>query len=79
MVNYLAGVKLEDDFRYVVSIVPSFHDDPSRFQSSKVTVYNIPATENNKAFKIVDTPSFGNQAGLEFDKQIRQEIAETLK
>ncbi|XP_039591971.1 uncharacterized protein LOC120515227 isoform X2 [Polypterus senegalus] len=78
MVNFILGVHWEDDFRFKL-----IHEETSRSQAesqtSAVTAYemnyqdyfNVPYS-----ISVVDTPGFGDTRGIDWDKQITEQIRE---
>ncbi|XP_039592004.1 uncharacterized protein LOC120515247 isoform X1 [Polypterus senegalus] len=78
MVNYILGVQWEDDFRFKF-----IHEETSRSQAesqtSFVTAYEMNYQDYFKvpySFTIVDTPGFGDTRGIDWDKQITEQIQE---
>ena len=78
MVNYIMGVKWEDDFRFKIAI-----DNPnvssSKSQTKCITAYTFYPMDGSPLtykFTIIDTPGFGDTEGLKRDKLITQQIKE---
>ena len=76
--NYILGIKIEDNFRYVI-IHETFGTSQSRSQTSEVTVYNIKGTNGFPPIQIVDTPGFGDTNGIKQDAIITSKIEKTFK
>ena len=69
MVNYIMGVKWEDDFRWKVA---SDED-----QTNSVTAYAFYPMDGSAipyTFTVIDTPGFGATGGLKRDKEITEQI-----
>ena len=71
-INYLLGVKYEDDFRYII-IYENFNKKQDHSQTSEVTVYNIKGKDGT-IIQIIDTPGFGDTGGIKKDIEITQKI-----
>ena len=78
MVNYIMGVRWEDDFRFQLVI-----DDPkvskSRSQTQYITAYTFYPMEGSalsSKLTVIDTPGFGDSEGLKRDKEITKQINE---
>ena len=54
-VNYLLGIEIEEDFRYVI-IHETFGISQSVSQTSKVTIYNIKGMNGLPPIQIIDNP-----------------------
>ena len=54
-VNYLLGIEIEEDFRYVI-IHETFGTSQSVFQTSEVTIYNIKGMNGFPPIQIIDPP-----------------------
>ena len=79
MVNYILGVKWEDDFRFKLVV------DQGKIQTesvtSEITAYTFHHVEGFRdhipySITIIDTPGFGDTKGLKRDKEITQQIKE---
>ena len=75
-INYLLGIKYEDDFRYFI-IYENFNKKQSHSQTSEVTVYNIKGLDGT-IIQIIDTPGFGDTGGIKKDIEITQKIRQTF-
>ena len=81
MLNNIVGVKWEDDFRLKLILDETPYDE-ARSQTEYITAYviyhnshsNVPFT-----MTIIDTPGFGNTAGIERDKQIADQMRTFFK
>ena len=77
--NYLLGVKFEDDFRYKL-IHEDFGVSMAESQTRDVIIYNIKSLNKNiPLIRVIDTPGFGNSGGLDKDKLISDKIADKFK
>ena len=77
-VNFLMGVTINQNYRYVVSNIDS-RSIESHFQTTEeVSIYNI-KTKDGKYYQILDTPGFGNIEGINRDKIIFEKISKTLR
>lgn len=76
MINYILGVKWEDDYRFkLVSEVQKSTQAVS--QTSEVTVYKLNYQNGfqiNYSLTIIDTPGFGDTGGIQKDKEITEKI-----
>ena len=75
-INYLMGIKYDDDFRYVM-INEQFEKKQDESQTTEVTVYNI-KTPDGTIIQIIDTPGFGDTGGIKKDIEITQKIRQTF-
>ena len=75
-INYLLGIKYEDDFRYYI-IHENFNKKQDHSQTSEVTVYNIKGLDGT-IIQIIDTPGFGDTGGIKKDIEITQKIRQTF-
>ncbi|EDR22707.1 hypothetical protein EDI_320040 [Entamoeba dispar SAW760] len=80
-VNALYGIKITDDFRYIIINEDNLKQnrDQSKSQTSEVTIYNIKRTKRTPPIKIIDTPGFGDTRGIEHDKEITKQIKEAFE
>ncbi|GAB1228272.1 hypothetical protein ENUP19_0391G0001 [Entamoeba nuttalli] len=80
-VNALYGIKITDDFRYIIINEGDLkqHGDQSKSQTSQVTIYNIKRTKRTPPIKIIDTPGFGDTRGIAWDKEITKQIKEAFE
>ena len=75
-INYLMKIKYTDNFRYKI-INENFGREQSHSQTKNVTNYNI-KTPEGKFYQIIDTPGFGDTAGIEEDERITKKITDFL-
>lgn len=75
-INYILGIKYEDDFRYHI-IFENFGKKQDHSQTSEVSIYNIKAPDGT-IIQIVDTPGFGDTGGIKEDIKITQKIRQTF-
>ena len=79
MVNYYEGVRMEHDFRYVLTANVTKETNLGKSDTSEVSVYNIYNPKTNKRpLRIIDTPGLGDTRGLEMDKEIPKKIKSVL-
>ncbi|EDR27868.1 hypothetical protein, conserved [Entamoeba dispar SAW760] len=80
-VNALYGIKITDDFRYIIINEDNLKQsgDQSKSQTSEVTIYNIKRTKKAPPIKIIDTPGFGDTRGMEYDKVITNQIKKAFE
>ena len=77
-VNFLMGVTINQNYRYVVSNTDSRLSE-SHFQTTEeVSIYNI-KTKDGKYYQILDTPGFNSREGINRDKIIFEKISKTLR
>ena len=79
IVNYILGVKLDDDFRFQLDLKTSVSQAQS--QTSKVTAYTFYPMDGSRLsypLTIIDTPGFGDTRGIAFDKLILKQILEIV-
>ncbi|XP_073804436.1 uncharacterized protein si:ch73-170d6.2 isoform X2 [Danio rerio] len=78
MINYILGVKWEDDFRFVL-IDEGQQTSPAESQTSEITAYKINHMDGFRvpySLTIVDTPGLGNTRGIKQDQKITAQIRE---
>ena len=75
-INYILGIKYEDDFRYHI-IFENFGKTQDKSQTSEVTIYNIKASDGT-IIQIIDTPGFGDTGGIKKDIEITQQIRQAF-
>ncbi|XP_065902285.1 neoverrucotoxin subunit alpha-like [Dysidea avara] len=76
MVNYLFKVDWNDDFRFKLVIDEGGHTQ-AKSQTTWITAYTFYKTEGlsiDYNLTIIDTPGFGDTAGLKRDKEITDQI-----
>ncbi|GAB1219489.1 hypothetical protein ENUP19_0036G0064 [Entamoeba nuttalli] len=80
-VNALYGIKLTDDFRYIIINEDHLkqYGDKSVSQRSQVTIYNIKRTKRTPPIKIINTPGFGDTRGIAYDREITKQIKEAFE
>ena len=80
IVNYAAGVEMEDPFRFkLVTDETDRAGDQSKSQTTEISGYLIEDTVLGYDLQIWDTPGFGNTAGVERDEEIKEKINHLLK
>lgn len=78
VVNYLLGVKWDDDFRFKL-ITDEAHRSLVHSQTTAITAYTFHWHDDSPlayTLTVIDTPGFGDVEGLENDKRIVKEIKE---
>ena len=76
--NFLMGIKYEDNFRYKF-ILENENQKDGRNLTSQVNIYNIrPTLENVPNIRIINTPGFGDTIGLDNDSKINDMIKDIL-
>lgn len=79
MINYIAGVKLEDDYRFHL-VTESLRDgSQAHSQTDEVTMYKIGGLNGFPPINIIDTPGFGDTRGPEQDAKISVLIEDFFK
>uniref|UniRef100_A0A672PHT6 AAA+ ATPase domain-containing protein n=1 Tax=Sinocyclocheilus grahami TaxID=75366 RepID=A0A672PHT6_SINGR len=73
MVNYLLGVKFEDEIWY--EITEEAARDQSESQTSEITMYEVFPEENPISLTIIDTPGYGDTRGLDKDLEVAENLA----
>ncbi|XP_076866328.1 uncharacterized protein LOC143517555 [Brachyhypopomus gauderio] len=80
MVNYILGVKWEENYRFKL-IHEITNRSQAESQTSDVTsyeLYNQPGFQVPFSLTFVDTPGFGDTRGIEHDKQITEQLKNFL-
>jgi hypothetical protein len=72
-VNFLYGIRYEDDFRYKI-IFEENDGDQSKSITKKVNIYRISSHGDYPPFLIIDTPGYGDTEGVNRDKEITELI-----
>ncbi|XDV19471.1 hypothetical protein PO909_024937 [Leuciscus waleckii] len=72
MVNYLLGVKFEDEIWY--EITEEEARDQSESQTSEITMYEV-FPESPISLTIIDTPGYGDTRGLEKDLEVASNLS----
>ncbi|BFU24139.1 hypothetical protein conserved [Entamoeba histolytica] len=80
-VNALYGIKITDDFRYIIINEDHLeqYGNMSVSQTSQVSIYNIKRTKRTPPIKIIDTPGFGDTRGIAWDKEITKQIKKAFE
>ncbi|EDR25043.1 hypothetical protein EDI_207400, partial [Entamoeba dispar SAW760] len=80
-VNALYGIKVTDDFRYIIINEGNLEqsEDQSKSQTSEVTIYNIKRTKRTPPIKIIDTPGLEIQEELNMIKKLPDKLKKHLK
>ena len=76
MINYVLGVKWEDDFRFKL-VDEEINKNQAHSQTQGVTAYDIHHQEGSCipfSLTIVDTPGFGDTQGTVRDNEITSSI-----
>ena len=73
-INYLMGIQYNDNFRYKI-IHEDFGTNQDTSQTSDVIEYYIKA-KNGRLYQIIDTPGFGDTAGIKKDIEITNKITD---
>ncbi|XP_050961371.1 uncharacterized protein LOC127162619 [Labeo rohita] len=73
MVNYLLGVKFEEEIWY--EITEEEARDQSESQTSEITMYEVCPVESPISLTIIDTPGYGDTRGLEKDLEVAANLA----
>ncbi|KAK2913248.1 hypothetical protein Q8A67_001647 [Cirrhinus molitorella] len=72
MVNYLLGLKFEDEEWYEIMEEKEAHEDQTKSQTSQITVYEVFVEENPTSLTIIDTPGYGHTEGYEKDGEVAE-------
>ncbi|XP_069488452.1 uncharacterized protein [Ambystoma mexicanum] len=78
MVNYILGVKWEDDFRFKL-IDEETHRSQAESQTSSIASYNLIHQEGFQvpySLTLIDTPGFGDTKGIDRDRILIEQIRE---
>ncbi len=73
MVNYLLGVKFEDEIWY--EITEAAAGDQSESQTSEITMYEVFPVKSPLSLTIIDTPGYGDTRGLDKDLEVAENLA----
>ncbi|XP_067248868.1 uncharacterized protein [Chanodichthys erythropterus] len=73
MVNYLLGVKFEDEIWY--EITEEEARDQSESQTSEITMYEFCPLKSLMSLTIIDTPGYGDTRGLEKDLEVAENLS----
>lgn len=77
MVNYLAGIEIDDKFRYKVVIEDKQNNKDS--VTDNISQYYVKNQRNNKVYKIYDTPGFGDTKGKLIDDDTKKKLLQMIK
>ncbi|KAI5616575.1 hypothetical protein C0J50_23874, partial [Silurus asotus] len=74
MVNYILGVKFTDEVWFEITEEGGDNDmsDQSKTQTLNITMYEVFVRDN--PFTIIDTSGYGDTRGIEYDKQIAENL-----
>ena len=81
MVNYVLGVKWEDEFRFKL-IDEQTDKSQAHSQTELITTYDLYETKGSRleySLTVVDTPGFGDTRGIEKDNKIYDQIQDYFK
>ncbi len=73
MVNYLLGVKFEDEIWY--EITEEAAGDQSESQTSEITMYEVFPMKSPISLTIIDTPGYGDTRGLDKDLEVAENLS----
>ncbi|XP_056318594.1 uncharacterized protein LOC130232646 [Danio aesculapii] len=73
MVNYLIGVKFEEETWY--EITEEEARDQSESQTSEITMYEVFPVKSSISLTIIDTPGYGDTRGLEKDLEVAENLS----
>uniref|UniRef100_A0A8C1RAQ8 AIG1-type G domain-containing protein n=1 Tax=Cyprinus carpio TaxID=7962 RepID=A0A8C1RAQ8_CYPCA len=73
MVNFLLGVKFEDEIWY--EITEEEAGDQSESQTSEITMYEVFPEESPISLTIIDTPGYGDTRGLDKDLEVAENLS----
>ncbi|XP_059357003.1 uncharacterized protein LOC132095931 [Carassius carassius] len=73
MVNYLLGVKFEDEIWY--EITEEAAGDQSESQTSEITMYEVFPIRGPISLTIIDTPGYGDTRGLDKDLEVAENLS----
>ncbi|KAK3566879.1 hypothetical protein QTP86_004761 [Hemibagrus guttatus] len=76
MTNYILGVKFTDEVWFEITEKGGDHHMPnqSETQTTKITVYEVFPQDSRTCLTIIDTPGYGDTRGIEYDKQIAENL-----
>ena len=72
-VNYLLGIKFEEDFRYTI-IHETFGTSQSVSQTSEVTIYHIKGMNGLPPIQIIDPLGYGDTLRIKEDMKVTSKI-----
>lgn len=73
LVNYLLGVKFEDQEFYQIT-EETEDKDQSQSQTREITVYEVFVEENPTSLTIIDTPGYADTEGYDKDREISKHL-----
>ncbi|RXN10618.1 hypothetical protein ROHU_000931 [Labeo rohita] len=73
MINYLLGVKFEEEKWY--EITEEEDRDQSESQTSEIMMYEIFPVQSSISLTIIDTPGYGDTRGLDKDLEVAENLA----
>ncbi|KAK7177196.1 hypothetical protein R3I93_001241 [Phoxinus phoxinus] len=73
MVNYLLGVKFEEELWY--EITEEEARDQSESQTSEITMYEVCPLKSPISLTIIDTPGYGDTRGLDKDLEVASNLS----
>ena len=75
--NYILGVELEDNFRYLIIAEDTRSQKGSI--TSVITDYYLKDKLTNTVYRLIDTPGLGDTRGFEKDEQIVEMVRQKFK
>ncbi|XP_051743127.1 uncharacterized protein LOC127508792 [Ctenopharyngodon idella] len=75
VINYLLGVKFEDQEFYQITEEEANLKDQTQSQTSEITVYEVFVEENPTSLTIIDTPGYAHTEGYEKDREISEYLS----
>ncbi|KAL1276438.1 hypothetical protein QQF64_036061 [Cirrhinus molitorella] len=73
MVNYVLGVKFEDEIWHEITEEGAL--DQSESQTSEITMYEVFHVKSPISLTIIDTPGYGDTRGLEKDLEVAENLS----
>ncbi|KAL0189914.1 hypothetical protein M9458_017013, partial [Cirrhinus mrigala] len=73
MVNYILGVKFEEEKWY--EITEEAAGDQSESQTSEITMYEVFSMKSPMSLIIIDTPGYGDTRGLDKDLEVAENLS----
>ncbi|KAG7330580.1 hypothetical protein KOW79_006802 [Hemibagrus wyckioides] len=76
MVNYILGVKFTDEVWFEITEEGGDNQmlNQTKSQTTEITVYEVFVKDNPICLTIIDTPGYGDTRGVEYDKQIAENL-----
>ncbi|XP_056614641.1 uncharacterized protein LOC130429837 [Triplophysa dalaica] len=78
MINYMCGVKREDNIWFEIQDDQS-KETSAHSQTSIITVYGVYIPESSHDLTIIDTPGYGDTRGIESDREIAKSLLNLCK